>query len=74
MHPNHRNLIRWVFRDHPIEEAKHLEYRTLVGGRILEVNTVSGQFAGQYRCWTSSSVKPLSVWVNVKKEGLLKIL
>ncbi|KYO21121.1 ADAMTS-like protein 1 [Alligator mississippiensis] len=69
VHPNHRNLIRWVFRDHPIEEAKHLEYRTLVGGRILEVNTVSGQFAGQYRCWTSSSVKPLSVWVNVKKEG-----
>ncbi|XP_008163635.2 ADAMTS-like protein 3 isoform X1 [Chrysemys picta bellii] len=68
VHPNHGNMIRWFFRNRPVEEVKDLVYRALVGGRILEVNTVSGQFAGQYRCRTSTSVKPLSVWVNVKKE------
>ncbi|XP_013812745.2 ADAMTS-like protein 3 [Apteryx mantelli] len=65
---NHRNTVHWLFRDFPVEEVETLQYRTLVGGRILEVNTNSGQFAGQYRCWTSVSAKPMSVWVNVKKE------
>ncbi|XP_074901238.1 ADAMTS-like protein 3 isoform X1 [Buteo buteo] len=66
--PSYRNTVHWLFRDSPIEEVKTLEYRTLVGGRILEVNTNSGQFAGQFQCWTSASAKLMSVWVNVKKE------
>ncbi|XP_010127611.1 PREDICTED: ADAMTS-like protein 3, partial [Chlamydotis macqueenii] len=66
--PSYRNTVHWLFGDSPIEEVKTLEYRTLVGGRILEVNTNSGQFAGQFQCWTSASAKPMSVWVNVKKE------
>nr|XP_014437122.1 ADAMTS-like protein 3 isoform X2 [Pelodiscus sinensis] len=68
VHPNQRNMIHWFFRNHPIEEAKGLVYRALIGGRILEVNTMAGHFDGQYKCRTSTSVKPLSVWVNVKKE------
>ncbi|XP_014437123.2 ADAMTS-like protein 3 isoform X4 [Pelodiscus sinensis] len=68
VHPNQRNMIHWFFRNHPIEEVKGLVYRALIGGRILEVNTMAGHFDGQYKCRTSTSVKPLSVWVNVKKE------
>lgn len=74
MLPSYRNTVRWLFGDSPIEQVKTLEYRTLVGGRILEVNTNAGQFAGQFQCWTSANAKPMSVWVNVKKEGLLKII
>ncbi|NXV04777.1 ATL3 protein, partial [Cettia cetti] len=66
--PSHRNTVQWLFGDSPVEEVKTLEYRTLVGGRILEVNTNSGQFAGQFQCRTSASAKLMSVWVNVKKE------
>ncbi|XP_077642133.1 ADAMTS-like protein 3, partial [Lonchura striata] len=67
--PSHRNAVQWLFGDSPVEEVQTLEYRTLVGGRILEVNTNSGQFAGQFQCRTSASAKLMSVWVNVKKEG-----
>ncbi|XP_026712235.1 ADAMTS-like protein 3 isoform X1 [Athene cunicularia] len=66
--PSYRNTVHWLFGDSPIEEVKTLEYQTLAGGRILEVNTNSGQFAGQFQCWTSTSAKLMSVWVNVKKE------
>nr|XP_028561741.1 ADAMTS-like protein 3 [Podarcis muralis] len=68
VHPSRKNTIRWFFKNQPIEEMKGFDHRSLVGGRILEVNVISEQFGGQYRCWTSSSSKPLSVWVNVKKE------
>ncbi|NXB92812.1 ATL3 protein, partial [Vidua chalybeata] len=67
--PSHRSTVQWLFGDSPVEEVQTLEYRTLVGGRILEVNTNSGQFAGQFQCRTSASAKLMSVWVNVKKEG-----
>uniref|UniRef100_A0A8C3M1R4 ADAMTS like 3 n=1 Tax=Chrysolophus pictus TaxID=9089 RepID=A0A8C3M1R4_CHRPC len=60
--PSSRNTVHWLFRGSPIEEVKTLEYRILAGGRILEVNTNSGQFAGQFQCWTSASAKPVSVW------------
>ncbi|XP_053127864.1 ADAMTS-like protein 3 isoform X3 [Hemicordylus capensis] len=69
VHPSTKNTIRWFFKNQPIEEIQGFIHRILVGGRILEVNITSGQFSGQYRCWASSTVKPLSVWVNVKKEG-----
>nr|XP_060611878.1 ADAMTS-like protein 3 [Anolis sagrei ordinatus] len=68
VYPSRKNTIRWFFRNQPVEEIQGITYRTLVHGRILEVNFVSDRFAGQYRCGTSSSAKPLSVWVNVKKE------
>ncbi|XP_067327533.1 ADAMTS-like protein 3 [Anolis sagrei] len=68
VYPSRKNTIRWFFRNQPVEEIQGITYRTLVHGRILEVNFVSDHFAGQYRCGTSSSAKPLSVWVNVKKE------
>uniref|UniRef100_A0A8D0BGF9 ADAMTS like 3 n=1 Tax=Salvator merianae TaxID=96440 RepID=A0A8D0BGF9_SALMN len=68
VHPSTKNTIRWYFQNQPIEGIKGFKHRTLVEGRILEVNIISDQFAGQYQCWTPSSAKPLSVWVNVKKE------
>lgn len=74
MLPSYRNTVHWLFGGSPIAEVKTLEYRALAGGRILEVNTNAGQFAGQFQCWTSATAKPMSVWVNVKKEGLLKII
>ncbi|XP_054858272.1 ADAMTS-like protein 3 [Eublepharis macularius] len=68
VHPSMKNIIHWSFKNQPIEEILGFNHRTLVQGHILEVNVVSDRLAGQYGCWTSSSVKPLSVWVNVKKE------
>ncbi|XP_042331339.1 ADAMTS-like protein 3 isoform X2 [Sceloporus undulatus] len=68
VHPSRKNTIHWFFKNQPVEEIQGFTYRTLVQGRILEVNIVSDHFAGQYRCWTSSSDKPLSVWLNVKKK------
>ncbi|XP_066491516.1 ADAMTS-like protein 3 [Tiliqua scincoides] len=68
VHPSTRNPIRWFFKHQPIEEIEDFDHRLLVGGRILEVNVISGQLAGQYSCRASASVKALSVWVNVKKE------
>ncbi|KAJ7311057.1 hypothetical protein JRQ81_006655, partial [Phrynocephalus forsythii] len=68
VHPSAKNTIRWSFRNQPVQEIGGLSPRSLVRGRILEVKVASDRFAGQYRCWSSSSTKPLSVWVNVKKE------
>ncbi|KAJ6662769.1 hypothetical protein lerEdw1_010973 [Lerista edwardsae] len=68
VHPNTRNPIRWFFKHQPIEEIEDFDHRILAGGRVLEVNITSSQFAGPYRCRAASSVKALSVWVNVKKE------
>uniref|UniRef100_A0A803SZV5 Ig-like domain-containing protein n=1 Tax=Anolis carolinensis TaxID=28377 RepID=A0A803SZV5_ANOCA len=62
VYPSRKNAIRWFFKNQPVEEIQGITYRTLVHGRILEVNFVSDRFAGQYRCGTSSSAKPLSVW------------
>uniref|UniRef100_A0ABM5EYL0 ADAMTS-like protein 3 isoform X2 n=1 Tax=Pogona vitticeps TaxID=103695 RepID=A0ABM5EYL0_9SAUR len=68
VHPSAKNTIRWFFKNQPIQEIDGLSHRNLVRGRILEVKVASDRLAGQYRCQTSSSAKPLSVWVNVKKE------
>ncbi|KAL7980103.1 hypothetical protein Chor_001371 [Crotalus horridus] len=68
IYPSANNTIRWFVRNHSIEGASDFKHKTLVGGRILEFIVASDQLAGQYKCWASSLVKPLSVWVNVKKE------
>ncbi|KAF7241477.1 ADAMTS-like protein 3 [Varanus komodoensis] len=69
-HPSAKNVIHWFFKNQPIEELEGLCHRILVRGRILEVHRISSQFAGPYKCCTSSSAKPLSVWVNVKEEAI----
>ncbi|XP_025027432.1 ADAMTS-like protein 3, partial [Python bivittatus] len=68
VYPRANNTVRWFVGNQTIEEIKGFRHKTLVGGRILEFIIASDQFAGQYKCCASSSVKPLSVWVNVKKE------
>lgn len=48
-----------------------LQYRMLVGGRVLEVNTLQMKFSGRYRCQTliSSTRQTLSAWIYIHTEG-----
>uniref|UniRef100_A0A3B5A6G8 PLAC domain-containing protein n=1 Tax=Stegastes partitus TaxID=144197 RepID=A0A3B5A6G8_9TELE len=43
-----------------------LQYRMLVGGRVLEVNTIQVKFSGRYGCQTSinSTGQILSAWIH----------
>ncbi|XP_010749341.3 ADAMTS-like protein 1 [Larimichthys crocea] len=47
-----------------------LQYRMLVGGRVLEVNTLQMKFSGRYRCQTliSSTRQTLSAWIYIHTE------
>ncbi|XP_041074069.1 ADAMTS-like protein 3 isoform X2 [Polyodon spathula] len=67
--PNHRNAVRWYLRNQTLPEVRGLEYRVLVGGRVLEVSTLSGRFDGQYRCQTTTNSQILSAWINVMFEA-----
>lgn len=52
-------------------QGQGLQYRMLVGGRVLEVNTLQGMFSGLYRCRASDSDhRQLSAWVHVHAEEL----
>ncbi|XP_028812367.1 ADAMTS-like protein 3 isoform X3 [Denticeps clupeoides] len=66
--PNHRKAIKWYFQNQTVEEAQGLLHRLLVGGRVLEVNTHRGKFAGQYRCQTRSDGQLHSAWIQVNLE------
>ncbi|XP_064421989.1 ADAMTS-like protein 3 isoform X2 [Latimeria chalumnae] len=63
-----RNTIRWYWNNLSIQEVQGAKFRILVGGRVLEVNTDSGRFAGQYKCWTSNDLQRITAWVNVNTE------
>ncbi|XP_075064006.1 ADAMTS-like protein 3 [Mixophyes fleayi] len=65
---SHQNKIHWFLRKQPIENMKDFKYRVLVSGRVLEINTLSEQSTGEYRCWTSSDSRIVSAWVNVSLE------
>ncbi|XP_066557584.1 ADAMTS-like protein 3 [Amia ocellicauda] len=66
--PNHRKAIYWYFQNQTLKEAPGLQYRMLVGGRVLEVNTLAGKFDGQFRCQTPTNSQPIFAWVNVHLE------
>ncbi|XP_031425571.1 ADAMTS-like protein 3 [Clupea harengus] len=66
--PNHRKAIKWYFQNQTLEETLGLRHRMLVGGRILEVNTLHGTFDGHYRCQTQTDSQLLSAWVNISIE------
>ncbi|KAA8585674.1 hypothetical protein FQN60_004368 [Etheostoma spectabile] len=72
--------VRWDYNSQTLKEVSGpaqtqtqvlgLQYRMLVGGRVLEVNTVQGKFSGRYRCQTLiNSTRPmLSAWIHVHTE------
>ncbi|MEE6503271.1 hypothetical protein FKM82_004785 [Ascaphus truei] len=66
---SHRTPTHWFLRKQPIEEIKGFKYRVLVSGRVLEINPLSEQFAGEYRCWISNHSRTMSAWVNVTLEA-----
>ncbi|XP_015681132.1 ADAMTS-like protein 3 [Protobothrops mucrosquamatus] len=72
VYPSANNTIRWFVRNQSIEGASDFKHKTLVGGRILEFIVASDQLAGQYKCWASSLVKPLSVWDQNVNTSLCK--
>ncbi|KAM4676372.1 ADAMTS-like protein 3 [Discoglossus pictus] len=65
---SHRNTIHWFLRKQPIEDISGFKYRILVSGRVLEINPLSEQFSGEYRCLTSNNSRTMSAWVNVTLE------
>lgn len=68
--PNHRKTIKWYFQNQTLEEAQGPRHRMLVGGRVLEVNTLHGRFDGLYRCQTQMDTQLLSAWVQISVEGM----
>ncbi|KAJ8340379.1 hypothetical protein SKAU_G00350120 [Synaphobranchus kaupii] len=66
--PSHRDAVKWYFQNRTLKEAPGPQHRMLVGGRVLEVNTLLGRFDGSYRCQTSSGSQPVSAWVHVNLE------
>ncbi|XP_029576651.1 ADAMTS-like protein 3 isoform X1 [Salmo trutta] len=84
--PDHRGPVRWDYQNHTLKEStwtgpdlspgqrlgpgQDLQYRILVGGRVLEVNTVQGRFSGHYRCQTPihDNTQLLSAWIHVHAE------
>ncbi|KAG5270363.1 hypothetical protein AALO_G00191800 [Alosa alosa] len=66
--PNHRKAIKWYFQNQTLEETQGLRHRLLVGGRVLEVNTLHGRFDGRYRCQTQTDSQLLSAWVHISVE------
>ncbi|XP_019911543.2 ADAMTS-like protein 3 [Esox lucius] len=53
-----------------LEPGSGLQYRFLVGGRVVEVNTVNGKFTGRYRCQAPihDNTQLLSAWIHVRAE------
>lgn len=80
---NHKPPVRWEYNNRTLKEVsapahspdpgqgQGLQHRMLVGGRVLEVSTLQGKFAGRYRCQTfiNSTRQILSAWIYVHSEG-----
>ncbi|XP_031148578.1 ADAMTS-like protein 3 isoform X1 [Sander lucioperca] len=80
--PDHKVPVRWDYNNQFLKEVSGptqtqsqgqdlgLQYRMLVGGRVLEVNTLQVKFSGRYQCQTLiNSTRPmLSAWIHVHTE------
>ncbi|XP_047437133.1 ADAMTS-like protein 3 [Mugil cephalus] len=81
--PGHKLPVQWDYNNQTLKEVSHqvqsqdsvpgqgLQYKMLVGGRVLEVGTLQGKFAGRYKCQTSinNTRQMLSAWIYVHTEG-----
>lgn len=82
--PDHKMPVRWFYNNQTLKEVagpvqssgprtgpgQGLQYRMLVGGRVLEVNTLQGPFFGRYQCQTfiSNIRQMLSAWIYVHSQ------
>ncbi|XP_008288512.1 ADAMTS-like protein 3 [Stegastes partitus] len=79
---DHKSPVHWDYDNQTLKEVsgsayaqdpvpgQGLQYRMLVGGRVLEVNTIQVKFSGRYGCQTSinSTGQILSAWIHVHAE------
>ncbi|XP_070823725.1 ADAMTS-like protein 3 isoform X4 [Chaetodon trifascialis] len=75
---DHKLPVRWDYNNQTLREVsgpaqtqgQGLQYRMLVRGRVLEVNTLQGKFSGQYRCQTpiNSTRQTLAAWIYIHTE------
>ncbi|XP_051776371.1 ADAMTS-like protein 3 isoform X1 [Erpetoichthys calabaricus] len=65
---NHKNPIHWRLQNQTMQKVPGLQYKILLAGRVLEVNTLFGRFYGRYQCHTSVNSQIMSAWVSVSLE------
>ncbi|XP_056590739.1 ADAMTS-like protein 3 isoform X2 [Triplophysa dalaica] len=63
--PSHRKPITWSYQNKTLKQSPGRSYRILVGGRVLEMNTLGGKFDGRYECQTQTGNQQLTAWVHV---------
>lgn len=73
--------MRWDYNNQTLKEVSHpsqtqgpglgLQYRMLMGGRVLEVNTLQVKFSGRYRCHTlnNSTRQMVYAWIYIHTDG-----
>ncbi|KAM7406639.1 hypothetical protein PAMP_001006 [Pampus punctatissimus] len=80
--PDHKLPVRWDYNNQTLKEisglaqaqdaglGQGLQYRILVGGRVLEVNTFQMKFSGRYCCQTfiNSTRQLISAWIYIHSE------
>ncbi|XP_039986255.1 ADAMTS-like protein 1 [Xiphias gladius] len=78
--PDHKLPVRWGYNNQTLKEVSYpaqnqgaglgLQYRMLVGGRVLEVNTLQEKFSGRYHCQTliNSTSQILYAWIDIHAE------
>ncbi|XP_060923660.1 ADAMTS-like protein 1 [Limanda limanda] len=80
--PDHKLQVRWDYNNQTLKEISRpaqsqgpglgLQYRMLVAGRVLEVNSLHVKFSGRYQCQTfiNSTKQMLYAWIYVLSEDL----
>ncbi|XP_071329077.1 ADAMTS-like protein 3 isoform X3 [Trachinotus anak] len=78
--PDNRLPVRWDYNNQTIKGVSRLaqtqgpglglQYRMLVGGRVLEVDTLQVKFSGRYQCQTliNSTRQMLYAWIYIHSE------
>ncbi|XP_056134285.1 ADAMTS-like protein 3 [Lampris incognitus] len=81
--PDHTMPVHWEYQNLTLKEAPGpgqdqgrglgLQYRMLMKGRVLEVNTLQGKFSGRYICRTliNSTRQTMSAWIYVHTEEFM---
>ncbi|GAA6229837.1 ADAMTS-like protein 3 isoform X1 [Lates japonicus] len=75
--PDHTLPMHWDYNNQTLKEVSHpsqtqgpglgLQYRMLMGGHVLEVNTLQVKFSGRYRCHTlnNSTRQMVYAWIYI---------
>ncbi|TRY92706.1 hypothetical protein DNTS_032936, partial [Danionella cerebrum] len=66
---SHRKPIRWRFEKRMLTSGGNILIQA--GGRVLEINTRSGQFEGHYECQTQMDTQQqLTAWIQLLSQEL----